>query len=66
MAGRPVAAERHRPGARLDAAEEAEPGGVLVSVASRIDLHYLVAGKKMSAELAGFSWEAVTSPERDV
>jgi PIN domain nuclease of toxin-antitoxin system len=51
---------------RLDAAEEAEPGGVLVSVASRIDLHYLVASKRMSAELAGFIWQAVTAPERNV
>lgn len=51
---------------RLDAAEETEPGGVLVSVASRIDLHYLVASKKMSAELASFIWQVVTSPERNV
>ena len=51
---------------RLDAAEGLEPGGVLVSVASRIDLHYLVASKRMSSDLAGSIWQAVTGPERNV
>lgn len=51
---------------RLDAAEDAEPGGVLVSVASRIDLHYLVASKRMGTELAKLIWQAVTAPDRNV
>jgi PIN domain nuclease of toxin-antitoxin system len=80
VSGRPVLADTHAlhwwladpsrlsdtARAHLDAAEEAEPGAVLVSVASRIDLHYLVASKKMSAELASFIWQVVTSPERNV
>ena len=80
MSGPPVLADTHAlhwwladptrlsaaASARLDSAEEADPGGVLVSVATRIDLHYLVTSKKMSSELADFIWQVVTSPERNV
>ena len=48
----------------LRAANDDDSGGVLVSVASRIDLHYLVSSNKITAEVASAVWAATRAMRR--
>lgn len=48
---------------QLHRAYEDPAGGILVSVASRIDLHYLAAKGKLDAELLRSVWDVVEAPD---
>lgn len=51
---------------RLQEAEFDEASGIAVSVASRIDLHYLVASGRLDAEVAAQVWAVTTYPDVNV
>lgn len=50
----------------LHEAERDDLAGIAVSVASRIDLHYLVARGRLDAELADQVWAVTTHPDVNV
>jgi len=51
---------------RLQEAEFDEASGIAVSVASRIDLHYLVASGRLDVEVAAQVWAVTTYPDVNV
>jgi PIN domain nuclease of toxin-antitoxin system len=50
----------------LRAAHDDTAGGILVSVATRIDLHYLAAKGKLAREVIRAVWDVVDSPDTNV
>lgn len=50
----------------LRAAHDDTAGGILVSVATRIDLHYLAAKGKLAREVIRSVWDVVHSPDTNV
>jgi PIN domain nuclease of toxin-antitoxin system len=50
----------------LEAAEADLAGGIYVSVASRLDLHYLVAAGRMDRTLASRMWSVVHDPDLNI
>lgn len=65
MADGPFSAEQRRSRA-VACCHEDTAGGILISVASRIDLHYLAAKGKLAPEVVRSVWGVVDAPDTNV